>query len=253
MFQFVLVALLASTTVAAPPASVEWPDIFEPCPRNSPDFEGCATRNIQRALVKFSAGVPALGVPPLDPLFAPEVLLNYKRGDAVGNMVVKNTNFYGLKDIEILDFRANLSDSSNLVFDIDYRLPTALAEGEYKAQGKIVGFTFGGKGVYNISMSDVTATCGVRGDLVTIDGEQYLKVRHVTVYPEVGDMKLYISNFFNDSDELNEAALQFVNLYWRPLYKELLPYAAEGWDQYLRGLFNKMLLRVPFRILFPEN
>lgn len=51
---------------------------------------------------------------------------------------------------------------------------------------------------------DVTATCGVRGDLVTIDGEQYLKVRHVIMLPEVGDLELYVSDLFTGSDELSE-------------------------------------------------
>jgi hypothetical protein len=54
--------------------------------------------------------------------------------------------------IELIFCRANLSDPSNLVIDVDYRLPTAFVEGEYKAHGKIVGFPIGGKGVYNISM-----------------------------------------------------------------------------------------------------
>jgi hypothetical protein len=112
-------------------------DIFEPCPRNGPDFEGCAKRNIQKAVVKFSAGecsntklrrlfgrhcvkvciirdnccfalstgVPALGLPPYDPLFAPEVWLNYKQDAVEGSVIAKNSKFYGLKDIDILDFR----------------------------------------------------------------------------------------------------------------------------------------------------
>jgi hypothetical protein len=49
--------------------------------------------------------VTALGVPPFDPLFTPEVMLNYKQGDTEGNMIIKNSKFYGLKDAEILDFR----------------------------------------------------------------------------------------------------------------------------------------------------
>jgi hypothetical protein len=51
----------------------------------------------------------------------------------------------------------------------------------------------------------------------------------------------------------DKAALQFANLYWRVLYKELLPYAAEGWDKFWRGLFNRLFLKVPFRTIFPEN
>jgi hypothetical protein len=50
----------------------------------------------------------------------------------------------------------------------------------------------------------VTSTCAVLGDLVSIGDEQYLKARHVVMYPEVGDMKLYSSNLFSGSEELSE-------------------------------------------------
>jgi hypothetical protein len=54
---------------------------------------------------------------------------------------------------------------------------------------------------------DVTGTFQVQGDLVTIDGDRYLKVRHVILLPEVGDMKTYASNLFTGSDELSEYQL----------------------------------------------
>ena len=49
--------------------------------------------------------------------------------------------------------RSNFVDPSNLLIEVDLRFPSLFVEGEYKAQGKIVGFPLGGKGVYNISMS----------------------------------------------------------------------------------------------------
>jgi len=51
---------------------------------------------------------------------------------------------------------------------------------------------------------DVTGTCQVLGDMVTIAGDQYLKVRHVNMLPDVRDMKVYASNLFTGSDELSE-------------------------------------------------
>jgi hypothetical protein len=44
----------------------------------------------------------------------------------------------------------------------------------------------------------------VRGDVVTIDGDEYMKVRHVNMLPDVGDMQLYASNLFTGNDELSE-------------------------------------------------
>jgi hypothetical protein len=49
--------------------------------------------------------------------------------------------------------RANLSDPSAVVIDVDFLLPFGFVEGEYKADGKFAIFPVGGKGVYNISLS----------------------------------------------------------------------------------------------------
>jgi hypothetical protein len=51
----------------------------------------------------------------------------------------------------------------------------------------------------------------------------------------------------------DNAALLFINQYWPAFYKELRPFAAEGWDELWRGILNKLFLQVPFDTIFPEN
>jgi hypothetical protein len=62
---------------------------------------------------------------------------------------------------ELTFCRANLSDPSNLVIEVDFRLPTVFIEGEYKAQGKIAGLPIGRKGVYNMTMRKDASRVGV--------------------------------------------------------------------------------------------
>ncbi|XP_069682343.1 protein takeout-like [Periplaneta americana] len=252
MLHIFLAALLATSALAAPSATGQWPN-FEPCSVNSPDFKTCAKNNIQLALKEFSGGIPVLGVPSFDPLYLSEVLVDYKQDGVEGKMLIKNTTSYGIKKAEVLDIRTNLSDPSNMAIDVDFRMPSVFIEGQYKAEGKIVAFPISGKGVFNNSLTDVRGTWGLRGDLVTIDGEEYMKIRHVYMYPEVGDMKVYASNLFTGNEELNKAALRFANLYWPAFYKELLPFVAESWDSFMREFLNKFFLKVPFKTIFPEN
>lgn len=44
--------------------------------------------------------------PPLDPLFVPELLLDYKSNEADVKTIVRNSESRGLKDVEILSFRS---------------------------------------------------------------------------------------------------------------------------------------------------
>jgi hypothetical protein len=49
--------------------------------------------------------VPELDVPSFDPLVIPEVLLDYKRDNSEGKMIIRNSKSFGLKNAEVLDFR----------------------------------------------------------------------------------------------------------------------------------------------------
>lgn len=39
---------------------------------------------------------------------------------------------------------------------------------------------------------------------MTLDGDEYMKVRHVSLLPDIGDMELYASNLFTGSEELSK-------------------------------------------------
>ena len=51
---------------------------------------------------------------------------------------------------------------------------------------------------------EVTGTWKVQGDMVTVANDRYMKVRHVNIMPEVGNMKTYASNLFTGNEELSE-------------------------------------------------
>ena len=77
--------------------------------------------------------------------------------------------------------RANFNDPSNMLIEVDFRLPSVFVEGEYKAQGKIVGFPLGGKGVYNISMSKASIARSAGSVVVAVLQELHVCTARVTV------------------------------------------------------------------------
>ena len=59
---------------------------------------------------------------------------------------------------------------------------------------------------------DISGTFTVNGYIVEINGEKYMKARHVHMYPQVGNMKVYASNLFTGNDELSKYARQHSHL-----------------------------------------
>nr|CAD7262916.1 unnamed protein product [Timema shepardi] len=200
-----------------------------------------------------SRGSNEFSLQPLDPMHIPEMQVVYQMGDNIkGNVTVINSDTYALSKIRINDVRSNVNDT-HLYMEVDVKFPGVFIEGSYKANGLIVVFPINGKGVFNISMSDVSATWKLSGQVIKRNEVDYLRLDHFNMRPVVGDMKFYASELFTGSDELNAAALTFANQFWPIVYEALLPFADEGWDQVMTDAANKIFLKVPFKELFPNG
>ncbi|XP_067014150.2 circadian clock-controlled protein daywake [Anabrus simplex] len=245
------VVVLAVIVVATAAVQQPIPDFLELCSRKDPAVDECLTSTLQRILPKFMEGVPEFDLEPFDPMVVPEMLVEYRQGDVNGKMLVKNTRVYGLEGIQVTDVRATLNDSKTFELLIDVRFPVLFLEGDYKAQGKIVVFPINGKGVYNISMIDVTATWNLTGEHVIRRRQDYVHITHFTMFPEIQDMQVYASNLFTGNEDFNKAALEFANEFWPVIYREMLPFANDAWDRILREYANRIFLKVPFKQLFP--
>ncbi|XP_049774147.1 protein takeout-like [Schistocerca cancellata] len=243
--------LAASRNRPGPVSSL--PDWVEVCGRNDPDLNLCIKDKLVKNIRKAKDGISELGVPPLEPFVVREMLVEYRQGDVAGKMLIKNSRTHGLTDVIVGDVRANLDDGGLFRMEVDVGFQQLFLEGDYKAQGKIIVFPINGKGVYNISMADVTATWNVTGEYFRKAGKKFLRLTRFDMFPEVGDMEVYASNLFTGNDEFNKAALAFANEFWPVLYTELLPFANEGWDKVMRNEANKVLARIPFNLLFPDE
>lgn len=132
-------------------------------------------------------------------------------------------------------FRAYLDDPDDFRLDIDVFIPRIKCDGKYKMQGQFIKSEFGGKGIFNVSMSkkinelwvvtrppplkqkliqicafsgNIKATWSFTGSQHIVNGVQYMKIKHLDMEPVVGDMKVYASNLFSGNEALCELIFQ---------------------------------------------
>lgn len=87
-------------------------------------------------------------MPQLDPFVVDVANHHYEVGEVTGKISVRNSKSYGLSKARFLSVRP-YNDEDHFRLDIDYEMPKALVEGEYKAEGTIGTFRIGGKGKMN--------------------------------------------------------------------------------------------------------
>ncbi|XP_053672475.1 uncharacterized protein LOC128722819 [Anopheles nili] len=252
------VALCATVSLAAlqKESSVEDPEVELPaymaiCHRNSPDLGSCIKNTIQRMLPEMHTGIESLDFPTMDPYVAKSTYIDYKRNQMSASLHVKNAKTFGISKAQILDVRATATDKS-LNLAVDVRFPEIVMEGYFKGEGRFNSIKLASKGYFNNTMTDVTTTWMMSGNVKERNGEEYLEIEDFDMSPEVANMKIYATGLFPDP-ELNQIALEFVNQYWPMMYKELLPSSRQVWEPVMVELVNKIFLRVPYRRLLPKQ
>ncbi|XP_067013908.2 circadian clock-controlled protein daywake [Anabrus simplex] len=222
------------------------------CHRNRPDFETCLRGKLEALLPEIGkTGVPEVGIESTDPFEIPELLVQYRNGNWSADLKITNSKTWVSDETKITDLRADINDPKRFKMGVNFFMPTLYTEGNYKVDARLL-IPIRTKGYYNITMSDIKATAEISGDHFEKDGVDYVKIKDFNMMPDVGDMKVYVSNLFPGNDELSQAALDFGNRYWRLIYKELLPFTNDQWAGQAIDTLNKVFTEVPFNELFPE-
>ncbi|RZF32067.1 hypothetical protein LSTR_LSTR005971 [Laodelphax striatellus] len=227
---------------------------LSPCIRNTPEFNQCIRKALQLLMGKLSkAGIKELGLESVDPLSIAELEMTYNGGDPVigADVTLKDTITRGFSAIKVIDVRSKTDDPNFFGMDIDFYVPRIVTNGKYKMEGHVGNYPVNGAGDFNITTTEVTGTWKLRGTPIVDDGVTYIRIDRMSVRPEIGGLKAHASNLINDNPELSQIVLAFVNRFWKVLYQEMIPYAEEHFEKILKGIVNKIFLKIPYDQLFP--
>ncbi|XP_043274341.1 uncharacterized protein [Venturia canescens] len=241
------IAFCAINLVTVHAEDVALPSSVKTCKKDSDDYSSCLRLALQESWPIFVQGIPELGVPSLEPFVVEFQSGNYKVGEVSGQIVTKNIRSYGLAKTRFLSVKPQHDTKGRFSLEIDSEMSKVFVEGDYKAEGAVGSFRVGGKGHFNISMEDVRSVWEIEGPVVN---DKWI-IETFRLTPDVGKMKIWASDLFNGNEELTKAALAFANEYWPVFYRDMLPYAAETWNPYLRDLVGNIFSKLSFSKTFP--
>lgn len=214
--------------------------------------------------------MPEIGFRAMDPYSDERISMQFKQVAGFdGSIEVKNFRFYGLARAQVRDVKSQFKGNS-MELEIDMLFPRLFTEGSYKSEASMrSGLKFSSKGDYNISMTDVAAVWKMKGNLVKVNGEEYMKITNFDMVPTVGDMKIAASGIFPNPDMSKKTCkiiqynflvsflfdiadqifLGFINQFWPMMYKQMLPVTRQLWETEMIKLLNNFFNIIPFRRL----
>ncbi|XP_011706363.1 PREDICTED: uncharacterized protein LOC105461559, partial [Wasmannia auropunctata] len=99
---------------------------------------------------------------------------------------------------------------------------------------------------FNLTGDEIITTWSLTGHVIN----DTMIVEHFHMLPSVKKLKVYFE-FFQGNKELNDFAITFVNEFWPPLYRAMLPLVTEVVDPWVSALCNRLVSKIPFSELFP--
>ncbi|XP_071560684.1 uncharacterized protein [Temnothorax nylanderi] len=217
------------------------------CKRNSADYSACLKRALEEAWPRFIRGLPEYDFPSLDPVLYENGKLLVTADELHGELTASNITAIGLAKTRFFDVRTHFLDD---VFrlELDTQVPKLFVKGAVKMDGAVNVFRVLGNGHFNITAADIRGTWTFIGHVVN---DTWI-VEHFRYLPTVGSFKIYFDILAEQSKEINDLVVIFVNEYWPALYRILLPLVADIWDPWLvKTIANKFFSKVSFSELFP--
>ncbi|XP_024873089.1 uncharacterized protein LOC112455421 [Temnothorax curvispinosus] len=217
------------------------------CKRNSADYSACLKRALEEAWPRFIQGLPEYDFPSLDPVLIKHGKIFLTANELHGEVTGSNITAIGLAKTRFFDVRTHFLDD---VFrlELDTQVPKVFGKGAVKMDGAVNVFRILGNGHFNVTATDIRGTWTFIGHVVN---DTWI-VEHFLFLPTVGSLKIYFDLLAEQSKELNDLVVSFVNEYWPPLYRIALPIMADFWDPWLvKNIANKFFSKVSFSELFP--
>ncbi|XP_031616969.1 uncharacterized protein LOC116336905 [Contarinia nasturtii] len=216
------------------------------CQIDSPDRDECIKEAIQDMLPKLNNGLVGLRIPPIDPYKIESQTLNFRRGENfVATGTIRKANVHGASKAKITDVKTKIT-KTHISTQIKAIVPESTVEGYYRGEGRFNGLKIKSKGYFNVTATDISLVSRTEGDIIEVNGKEYVKITKFDVSPQFGDLKVFATGLFPDP-ELNRVTLEFVNQYWPFMVKEMMPQARATIEPLLIDEANKFLLHVPIR------
>ncbi|KPJ13402.1 Protein takeout [Papilio machaon] len=198
----------------------------------------------------MTKGIPALSVPPLEPLLVSGMNIETGAGPVVISQVYHNIQLHGLTDSRLTSYKADLK---HYRLRTDSITPKMDFIADYVMKGRILVLPIQGKGVANITMVNLVVKHDLIGEPVIKDGETYMHIKDYKVKFIPERVILHFSNLFNGDKALGDNMNKFLNQNSDLVFNELKESYEKSLSSVFQDVTNKIFDKVPMNKIFPEE
>ncbi|KAH1024379.1 hypothetical protein HUJ05_003870 [Dendroctonus ponderosae] len=218
----------------------EIPSYIKVCNKNDPEISKCIINSVEQLRSRLKTGIAELNVPPIEPLLLDEIQLRSGPNQAKINANITNAKVWGPSGFEIIDLKVSIP---SIYFEGDYDIDMSVLILKYKGKGPITG-----------NFTNYKFDCIMKGDLVTLNGQQHLQFRKFNLTLYIGHSAIHLGNLFaGQNPTLSSATNEVVRDNADLFVNEIKPVLENSLAQKFTDIANTITKRFTYQELFPDN
>ncbi|KAJ1528461.1 hypothetical protein ONE63_006872 [Megalurothrips usitatus] len=198
------------------------------------------------------AGIPELGVRPIDPLYVDGFNFSEVSGKFRVNLEMTNVTMDGLGEYLVTGVRSNLQELS---LEIRLRVPSLNFRAHYHMDGRFLFLALSGGGTCQYNFTDVDNKVVVNGHLVRRVSDDALHFRVAslrwTMLPSRGRSRFFAPE--GDTSMRSRATSNLLNEYADDDWESFQRAAERAFTEVFRERINRLMMNIPYRDLFPPG
>ncbi|CAH0393348.1 unnamed protein product [Bemisia tabaci] len=230
------------------PKDNKLPPMLKVCHKSDPKVNECVKQSIEQLRPYLVQGIPELSIPPCEPLFIPEVVMNQGKGSVAVQSTYSNIKIYGPSQFVLKSVKVDFEKDR---MRLKVWLPFLHMNSEYTIDGRILMLPITGKGFSEGNYTDIEATAVVQGEKIHIDGKTYFNVVDFFCDFNIGHASVYLTDLFDGDKELGDAMNLFLNDNWRNVAQEIKPVLEETVANLFKKFANKLFHKYPLDEILP--
>ncbi|XP_055327034.1 protein takeout-like [Sitodiplosis mosellana] len=214
----------------------------------------CLPRVITDIVHNHPNGHQGLSIPPLEPLRINRIDISQGSNSPIAiKLNFRDLDLSGISQSVINRVVGFGADPNSSKYEVYAVVPKITITGKYKIDGRVLVLPIQGEGNAHLVFDNTNLVVKYKPKVVEKNGKQYIQTEKFQLDFDPSRLNINLENLFNGDKALGDNMNQFLNQNWKEIFNELKPAITFAVEEILKGIINRIFLKIPYDEIFLKD
>lgn len=150
----------------------------------------------------------------------------------------------------VFSFSGFGTDPNTSKYEVYALVPKITIHGKYKIDGRVLVLPIQGEGNAHLVFDNANLVVKYKPKVIQKNGKNFIQTEKFQLDFDTSRLHINLENLFNGDKALGDNMNQFLNQNWRDILTELKPAITFAVEEILKGIINRIFLKIPYNEIF---